>query len=618
MEQPAEVLRRYWGYDGFRPLQAEAMECVLSGRDSLVVLPTGGGKSLCYQVPALCRPGLGIVVSPLISLMKDQVDTLQSNGIAAAYINSSQSSQERWRVANHVLSGELKLLYIAPERLVQPRTIDFLGQVPLAMIAVDEAHCISEWGHDFRPEYRSLHLLRQRFPEISLHAFTATATPRVREDIVRQLHLRDPQILVGSFDRPNLVYRVMRRSERLEQIQQTIDRHRGESGIVYCNTRRDVEELHESLTHLGYRTAPYHAGLDEKKRHRSQEQFVEDQIDTIIATVAFGMGIDKPDVRYVIHAGMPKSLENYQQESGRAGRDGLASECVLLYSGADVVSWRKRISGDFPPDADVKVEPPDPEVVAASLESVAAMAAYCTGANCRHRALVNYFGQELAGDSCRACDICLGEVDFVPDALILTQKILSSVVRQQQRFGGEYTALVLKGAHDARIQQNGHQSLSTYALLKKESLRTIRDWIDQLVGQGYLTKTGEYNVLQVTPAGWNVLRGEGTPRLLKPVRESSAQKEERKKKRGSVESESWDGVDRDLFQLLRSLRSEQAEQLGVPPYIVFGDASLRDMARRKPQTLAEFRSIKGVGEKKLADFGDTFIACIQQYIRSPQ
>jgi ATP-dependent DNA helicase RecQ len=616
MEQLAEVLRRYWGYDGFRPLQAEAMQCVLAGRDSLVVLPTGGGKSLCYQAPALCRDGLAIVVSPLISLMKDQVDTLRSNGIAAAYINSSQAGDERWRVANDVLSGHLKMLYIAPERLIQPRTLDFLAQVPLALIAIDEAHCISEWGHDFRPEYRSLHLLRQRFPAISMHAFTATATPRVREDILRQLQLREPQLLVGSFDRPNLVYRVVRRSGRLEQIRRIIEQHRGESGIVYCNTRRDVETLHVELSNLGFRTAPYHAGLADVQRHRYQEQFVEDQIDTIIATVAFGMGIDKPDVRYVIHAGMPKSLENYQQESGRAGRDGLAAECTLLYSGADVLSWRKRLSGDGFGDQDQMNEPPDPAVLEASLKSIDAMAAYCTGAVCRHRSLVQYFGQELSGESCRACDLCLGDIDLIPDGLIVAQKILSSVVRQQQRFGGEYTALVLKGSHDARVTQNGHDRLSTYGLLKQESLRTIRDWIEQLVGQGHLTKAGEFSVLQVTASGWEVLRGQQTPRLLKPTQDSGADKEERKKRRASVESESWEGVDRGLFQILRSLRSERADELGVPPYIVFGDASLRDMAREKPQTLAEFRRIKGVGEKKLADFGDAFIACIQHYVRS--
>ncbi len=593
-----EVLKKYWGYDGFRPLQEEAMRSVLERRDSLVVLPTGGGKSLCYQVPALCLPGLAVVVSPLISLMKDQVDTLRTCGVPAEFINSSQSADQRRRVSQAVRSGQLKLLYIAPERLVQPHTLEFLSQSAVSLFAIDEAHCISEWGHDFRPEYRELAVLKQRFPGVGVHAFTATATPRVRDDIATQLGLTSPQRLVGSFDRPNLCYRVERRDKLIEQLRAVLDQHRGDAGIVYCLTRRDVDSLHATLTGLGYRTLPYHAGLEDDERHRHQDAFLEDRIDTIIATVAFGMGIDKSNVRYVVHAGMPKSLENYQQESGRAGRDGLEADCVLIYSAADVVAWKQRWSQDDSP-------PP-----AGALESLSAMSAYCTGAVCRHQALVRYFGQELAAASCGACDLCLGQVDLVPEALIIGQKILSSVLRQQQRFGGDYTALVLRGSRDQRVLQNGHDQLSTYGLLANESQRTVRDWIEQLVGQGFLEKVGEYQVLEVTPLGRQLLRGQHTPRLLQPAEPETVERRRKTPAAKSVAADSWEGVDRDLFDALRQLRRQLADELAVPAYIVFSDAALRDMARRRPTTLSEFRKVRGVGDKKTEDFGATFVALI--------
>ncbi|MEY4180458.1 MAG: ATP-dependent helicase RecQ [Planctomycetota bacterium] len=600
-----EALKKFWGYDGFRPLQEEAMRTVLDRRDSVVILPTGGGKSLCYQVPSICMPGLAVVVSPLISLMKDQVDALRACGVPAAYINSTQSPEERRSVSRSIEQGQLKLLYIAPERLVQPRTLEFLARSHVSLFAIDEAHCISEWGHDFRPEYRELSLLKRQFPKLGVHAFTATATPRVRDDIAVQLGLTDPVRLVGSFDRPNLIYRVERRDGLVEQIRKVLEQHRQEAGVIYCLTRRDVDTLHTTLSGMGYRTLPYHAGLSDEERHRHQDAFVGDRVDTIIATVAFGMGIDKSNVRYVVHAGMPKSLENYQQESGRAGRDGLEADCVLFYSAGDVVSWKQRWAKDA-------TAPPD-----GALESLDAMAAYCTGAVCRHKALTRYFGQELPGESCGACDLCLGQVDTVPDSLIVSQKILSSVVRQQERFGGDYTALVLRGSHDQRILQNGHEKLSTYGLLASESQRTVRDWIEQLAGQGYLRKVGEYQVLEVTPLGRQVLRGQITPRLLKPA-EPDAEEKRTKPTGGklpgspkpSVAAESWEGVDRALFESLRQLRRKLADEMGVPAYIVFSDASLRDMARQRPQTLDEFRKIRGVGDRKTEDFGEEFIELI--------
>ena len=596
----AAVLRQYWGYNSFLPLQAEAMSCAVQGRDSVVVLPTGGGKSLCFQAPAMCLPGLALVVSPLISLMKDQVDALRNCGVPAAFANSTLSSAERRQVSDGIRSGRLRLLYLAPERLLTEGTLEFLRSARISLIAIDEAHCISSWGHDFRPEYRGLRVLKEAFPQIGIHAYTATASEAVRRDIAEQLQLTDPEFLVGSFDRPNLIYKVQRRHDRLRQIREVLDRHRGESGVIYCITRKDVDQTTATLAELGYRVLPYHAGLTDDQRRRHQEMFIEDKADTIIATVAFGMGIDKPNVRYVIHAGMPKSLENYQQESGRAGRDGLEAECCLFYSGQDFGIWKSIVEGS----ADSGRE--------GALRSLSGMLDFCTGVRCRHRAIVEYFGQRLAGDSCGACDVCLGQLDLVDDALVVGQKILSCVMRLQQRFGGDYTAKVLNGSKEQRIVQQGHDRLSTWGLLADEHLRTIRDWIEQLVSQDYLAKIGEYNQLQVTPAGWQLLRGEVTPRLLRPVRTGK----DVKPPKSRVAAESWEGVERGLFDELRRLRHEKALEQKVPAYIVFGDAALRDMARRRPSSLLAFRQVKGVGDKKLADYGQEFVDCIAAYCRA--
>lgn len=591
-----QAMERYWGYTGFRPLQEQAMQRVLEGLDSVVVLPTGGGKSLCYQVPAICKGGLAIVVSPLISLMKDQVDALKANGVPAECVNSTLSMNEKRDVHAEILARRLKLLYIAPERLVQPRTLGFLQSANVSFVAIDEAHCISEWGHDFRPEYRALKVLRTVFPDIGIHAFTATATERVRKDIAQNLGLNRPEFLVGSFDRPNLVYRVERRQDRTAQIREVLDRHRGDSGIIYCISRKNVENLSEELNLLGYKTRPYHAGLPADERKRNQEDFIQEKIETIVATVAFGMGIDKSNVRYVIHAGMPKSLENYQQESGRAGRDGLEAECCLFYSGGDARIWKKLIEGD------------SPESRAAGLRSIEAIDQFCTSVVCRHKRLVEHFGEAWEKPSCDACDVCLGQLDLMKDSLIIGQKILSSVYRQDQRFGGDYTAQVLKGARLKRIVENGHDKLSTFGILEEYDKQVIRDWIEQLASQGYLSKEGEFQVLKVTDAGWKLLKGERKPRLLKPRKQA-------KRKAALVETDAWKGVDRGLFDRLRELRREQAERSNMPAYIVFSDAALREMARRRPSTLESFQAIKGVGEKKLKDYGEIFVDCLVDYCR---
>ena len=595
----AAALRQYWGYDGFLPLQAEAMRCVMRGRDSVVVLPTGGGKSLCFQAPAMCLPGLAVVVSPLISLMKDQVDALRNCGVPAAFANSTLSPAERRQVTSDVRSGRLRLLYLAPERLLTEGTLEFLRSARISLVAVDEAHCISSWGHDFRPEYRGLRVLKDAFPGVGIHAYTATASQAVRRDIADQLQLSDPEFLVGSFDRPNLIYRVQRRHDRLRQIREVLERHRGESGIIYCITRKEVDQTTATLADLGYRALPYHAGLTDDQRRRHQEAFIEDAADTIVATVAFGMGIDKSNVRYVIHAGMPKSLENYQQESGRAGRDGLEAECCLFYSGQDFGIWKSIIENS------------EAAAQAGALRSLAGMLEFCTGVRCRHQAIVEYFGQPWTAPSCNACDVCLGQLDLVGDALIVGQKILSCVMRLQQRYGGDYTAKVLIGSKDQRIVQQGHDGLSTWGLLADENVRTVRDWIEQLVSQDFLTKTGEYNQLQVTPAGWELLRGNVTPRLLRPVRQPKSAKAPK-----TYDGQSWEGVDRGLFAELRQLRQAKAAAQQVPAYIVFGDAALRDMARRRPSTLAGFRQVNGVGDKKLADYGREFLDCITAYCRT--
>lgn len=594
----SEVLQQYWGYDSFLPLQERAMNCVVAGRDSVVVLPTGGGKSLCYQAPAIFMGGLAVVVSPLISLMKDQVDALQSCGVPAACVNSSLSDGERREVAENVRSGRLRLLYMAPERLLSGATIGFLKESNVSFIAIDEAHCISAWGHDFRPEYRQLKIFKQTFPKIGIHAYTATATERVRKDIAAQLGLTDPQMLVGSFDRPNLIYTVERRHNRLQQICEVLERHRGNSGIVYCIRRADVDDLSAALKNLGFRALPYHAGMDGEDRKRNQEAFLEEKAETIIATVAFGMGIDKSNVRYVIHAGMPKSLEHYQQESGRAGRDGLEAECKLFYSAGDFVTWKKIIGNS------------EENSYQSSLKSLEDIHDYCTGMICRHRMLVNHFGQELEKDKCGACDVCLDEVDLVEDALVIGQKILSCVIRLKESFGGDHTSKVLKGSKDQRILERKHDGLSTWGILSDVDVKSIRDWIEQLVAQKFAKKVGEYNVLEVTQEGRRLLRGEVTPRLSKPKRDS--------KKKSSAEADSWEGVDRDLFETLRQKRLAKAQAKKLQPYMIFGDAALRDMARLRPSSLDGFLMVRGVGEKKCADYGEEFVQCIVVHCREHQ
>ena len=590
-----QALQQYWGYDEFRPLQLDAMQSVMQDVDSLVVFPTGGGKSICFQAPAVCREGVGIVISPLISLMKDQVDTLRACGIKAAALNSTLTATEEREVIAELKSGDLKLLYLAPERLMAGGSQDLLTASKIAFFAIDEAHCVSQWGHDFRPEYRKLNVLKQQFPDIAIHAYTATATEKVRDDIVAQLGMKNANVLVGSMDRPNLNYQLKRRERGLGQVTEILDRHRGSSGIIYCISRKEVESTAAALCELGFTAAGYHAGMSTEDRKRIQEEFLKEEIEIIVATVAFGMGIDKSNVRFVIHASMPKSLEAYQQESGRAGRDGLEADCCMLYSAGDYVTWNRMIEHSESTEGR--------EGALAALKSISD---YCNGITCRHVALAAHFGETLNTQSCKACDVCLGDLDLVDDPLILSQKIISGVYRVDQRFGAEYVAQVLVGSRDQRILQNQHDQVSTYGLLNDETKRAVRTWIEQLVSQGYLIKTGEYNVVQITESGRALLKGNAEPKLTRESKQTVA-------KSGSKSPASWEGVDKNLFELLRALRTQKAKDQNVPPYVVFSDNSLREMARRRPTNLKAFHLINGVGQKKLDDYGEEFIAQIVSY-----
>ena len=596
--QLLETLQQYWGYDSFRPKQLDAINAVMDNRDSIVIFPTGGGKSLCFQVPAILREGLAIVVSPLLSLMKDQVDALQVNGVAAACLNSTLSAAQERLVLEEISRGQLKLVYMSPERLLDSRTLSTLEAAKVSFFAIDEAHCVSQWGHDFRPEYRKLATLKQRFPQASVHAFTATATPRVRKDIAVQLGLADPQVTIGSMFRSNLNYQVHRRSGG-GQIIEALEQHKNESGIVYCISRKKVESTCKALQGLGFSALPYHAGLDNQTRQQNQDAFLQDSAKIMVATVAFGMGIDKSNVRFVIHAEMPKSLEAYQQESGRAGRDGLPAKCWLFYNGSDFMTW-KRIVSDTPSDDERKQ----------AIDSLSQMSRFCDAVTCRHVSLAQHFGEDLTLENCEACDVCLNDVPLVDDPLILAQKIVSCVFRVDQRFGAEYVAQVLTGSTDARILQKGHDKVSTYGLLSEHSKKSVREWIDQLLGQKILVKSGEYNVIKITDSGRQVLRGELVPKLRQPSDNSATKTATR------VSTDPWKGVDRVLFDQLCELRADFARQGDVPVHVVFSDNSIKDMAKKRPSTAEAFRLILGVSQQKQTSYGEPFLAAIKSHCQA--
>ena len=601
------VISRYWGYTSFRPLQEEAMQAVLAGRDSLVVLPTGGGKSLCFQAPALLSDGLAVVVSPLISLMKDQVDTLCGNGVPAALYNSSLTGAEKADVAAGLRLRKFRLLYVSPERLVGEGSDGFLAMLSscdIRFVAVDEAHCISYWGHDFRPEYRQLGRIRQLLPRVSLHAYTATATARVRRDIANQLGLIDPVEFVGSYDRPNLIYRAVPRATLKRQLGDVLARHRGESGIIYCSSRREVDALSAWLSANGVAALPYHAGLSDAERGRHQDAFLSERADVIVATVAFGMGIDRSDVRFVVHAGAPRSLEHYQQESGRAGRDGLEAECILFYSPADFMRWRAMLDRNA-------------ELTEASRTLLHDMERYAAAVRCRHRHLSEYFGDRYTRENCGACDYCLQELEPAPDPVTLARKILSCVARVEQRFGATHVADVLRGRGSEAVISRGHDRLTTFGLLPDASLSEVRGYIDQLTALGLLRQTDNvYPVLGLTREGLKLLRDPGSTAGFALARQRVA-------KRGAprvpsaVEAESWHDVDRRLFERLRAVRLEIARSRGVPPYVIFHDTTLREMARLRPTCPEALLAVRGVGMRKAADIGGVFLEAIRVHQDEP-
>ena len=597
------TLKKYWGYTSFLPLQEETISSILAGRDTLTMLATGGGKSLCFQLPALLKEGLAVVISPLISLMKDQVDSLKDMGIAAAVLNSSLAPEEQGRVVDRVLKGRVKLLYISPERLQQERTRQLLQSVPLSFFVIDEAHCISHWGHDFREDYRNLGIIKETFRPVSVHAFTATATEEVQRDILEQLRPENPQTHIGRVDRPNLTYRVRPRTQILSQVTDLLKKHADEPGIIYCLRRDDVDTLSARLNELGFKNLPYHAGMDDETRRLHQDQFAGEEVDVMVATIAFGMGIDRSNIRFVIHTAMPKSIEHYHQETGRAGRDGLPASCYLFYGGSDYLTWKSLLEDS--PHKDVM------------LDKLQRLYYFCSQPHCRHKVLADYFGQDYERASCEACDYCLNELEMVEDPLIVGQKILSCVYRVHQvsgiGFGAGHIASVLKGNLNDQVETWGHHGLSTFGLMANESVPFIRYMIEQLVGQGYLRREGEFSTLSLTDSARKILRGELTPVLVKPL--VAAKKKEITQKGRRKKEEEWAEIDQGLFQVIRRKRTELARNQGVPAFVIFGDKSLKDMATIKPQTRDAFATVYGVGDYKLGAYAEPFIEVIKKYLQ---
>lgn len=592
---PQSVLQAVFGYQTFRVGQQQVIDAALNGQDSLVIMPTGGGKSLCYQIPALVLPGITLVISPLISLMKDQVDQLKANGVAAECVNSTMTREDLLSVYNRMHAGELKLVYTSPERVLMRDFMERLENLPLAMIAVDEAHCISQWGHDFRPEYAALGQLKQRFVQVPFMALTATADDATRSDILSRLHLKQPHVYLGSFDRPNIRYDLVEKHKPVSQVIRYLETQKGNCGIIYCGSRKKVEMLTEKLCNNHIRAAGYHAGMDADERAYVQEAFQRDDIQIVVATVAFGMGINKPNVRFVVHFDIPRNIESYYQETGRAGRDGLPAEAMMLYDPADI-TWLRRM-------LDEKDDGPQKQVESHKLN---AMSAFAEAQTCRRQVLLNYFG-EYRDKPCGNCDICLDPPKHF-DATEEARKALSCVYRVNQSFGMGYVVEVLRGMQNIRIRENGHDKITTYGLGRDHSHDYWVSIFRQLIHKGLLMQNITRNsTLQLTEEARPLLRGDialelAVPRLDTTVRSTKADKLSNKH------------YDKKLFAKLRKLRKSIADEEGLPPYVVFSDATLIDMAEILPTSYGEMLAVSGVGQRKLEKYADPFLDLIQEHI----
>ena len=592
---PVSILKKYYGYDSFRPGQEEIIRAILSGRDVLGIMPTGGGKSICYQVPALLLEGVTIVISPLISLMKDQVDTLKEYGIAAELINSTLSTVEFREVISKAREGAYKMLYVAPERLETDTFLSLIQEIPIAMIAVDEAHCVSQWGHDFRPSYVRIYNMIEQIPRRPIvTAFTATATLQVKEDIVRLLDLYQPFEYTSSFDRTNLYFEVRKPDNKLHELQKYLKEHQEESGIIYCATRKSVDEVCERLNHLGVKATRYHAGLSEIERAQNQEDFLFDKIPIMVATNAFGMGIDKPNVRFVVHYNMPKNMEGYYQEAGRAGRDGQPAECILLYGTQDIMTNRYLIENGGSAGRNIEYE------------KLNSMVDYCNTKGCLRSYILNYFGETPLEKPCNHCGNCNNDIEE-SDITVEAQKILSCIKRMQERFGASQVADVLKGANTQKIRSFHFNELSTYGIMRDYPKDVIKELISFLVAEGKLQLVGtQFPVLQLTKESYSILKGEEKVFIKRVL--------VKEKRKDVSHSKDIQVIDNMLYEYLRKTRQEEATRQHIQPFMVFADLTLKEMARYYPTTIEELLQINGVGEYKAEKYGAQFIDIIQSYV----